>query len=65
MLLGDGHGPVSLDPAVVQALGLELDVEAQQLAARVLRLARIAERSAELVKRSAEIEERLPPAVER
>jgi hypothetical protein len=41
-------GSVSLDPEVVRDLGLELDVEAQLLAARVLRLARIAERSAEV-----------------
>lgn len=34
---------MTLDPEIVRELGLELDVEAQQMAARVLRLAKIHE----------------------
>lgn len=56
---------MTLDPAIVRDLGLELDVEAQQMAARVLRLARIETRLRDLAERSGETVKRIPPAVER
>lgn len=56
---------MTLDPDVVRDLGLELDVEAQQMAARVLRLARIETRSHDLAERSDETAKRIPRTVER
>lgn len=56
---------MSLHPDVVRELGLELDREAQLMAARVLRLARVETRLHDLAERSEQIVKRTPPTVER